>query len=310
MRSMKTAQGSTSLQNESMNRVSIAEEVTRAIQATMPAFLEQINENTRKMIDDRVRVAEKEKNQITESTCEMTENRVVVETSDISEFMPNFNGVRDPIVAMTWIYDMENIFRAIECADEDKVVYAVPMLKFNAEAWWEGEIKEKRGPDAATKMTWSEFKEVFKEAYCPISMAIELEDEFLTLKQGNQTVQEYSARVMELAWFVENLLPPLETRKIYRFVQGLKANVREFVNARYPNTFQTAVELAKEFENGSYNQVQERNTLKRKWEGSENRICITCGQSHGGECRYGSKSCYQCDEIGHEALECDHCMNW
>lgn len=276
----------------------MAEEVTKAIQATMPPILEQIKENTRKMIEDAV-LTKQDKRQMAENISEIT-NEVVVETEDLSSFMSEFNGVRDPIVAMTWIIDMENVFNAVDCANEDKVMYAVSMLRSQALSWRDM-VKDKYGPEFITKMTWSQFKEVFKEEFCPINIAIELEDEFMTLRQGNHTVQEFNARFMELAWFVERHLPPPETRNIYRFIRGLKANIRDLVSSRNPTTFHEAVEAAKEIE---MEKKKKFDDLKRKWDGLESVACNKSGKSHEGDCRYGSKGCYWCGGLGHSPLEC------
>ena len=64
------------------------------------------------------------------------------------------------------------------------------------------------------------------------------------------------------------------------------------------------VEVALRMESSYNRQVEEMNDLKRKREESESRSCTNCGKSHGGECRYGSKACYQCGELGHLARQC------
>ncbi|GKB23934.1 hypothetical protein Tco_0863335 [Tanacetum coccineum] len=94
-------------------RTVIAEEVTRAIQAAMPAILEQNAEMIRKMIEDRIGVDKEEK--------EVNEDMVVVEKGDFSDCMPEFCGVCEPISSLRWILEIENIFKAIKCDDGDKV---------------------------------------------------------------------------------------------------------------------------------------------------------------------------------------------
>ncbi|MQM08340.1 hypothetical protein Taro_041194, partial [Colocasia esculenta] len=42
---------------------------------------------------------------------------------------PSFKGESDPLLAESWMREIEKIFRAIRCADEDKVTLATYMLQ-------------------------------------------------------------------------------------------------------------------------------------------------------------------------------------
>ncbi|GKD86560.1 hypothetical protein Tco_1357714 [Tanacetum coccineum] len=58
---------------------------------------------------------------------------------------------------------MEDIPKAIRCADKDKVVYALSKLRSEAlSAWWDI-VKVTSEPSA-----WSQFKDMFKDNYYPI----------------------------------------------------------------------------------------------------------------------------------------------
>ncbi|GJZ70146.1 hypothetical protein Tco_0633696, partial [Tanacetum coccineum] len=62
----------------------------------------------------------------------------VVEKEDFSYCMPEFIGLCDPIAAIWRIHEMENIFKAIKWANEDKVVYVISKLRSKAlSAWWD-----------------------------------------------------------------------------------------------------------------------------------------------------------------------------
>ncbi|GJV98970.1 reverse transcriptase domain-containing protein [Tanacetum coccineum] len=116
--------------------------------------------------------------------------RVLIEEEDYGDYMPKYTGVQDPIAANMWIDKMEQFFDIIECADGDKLVYAVSMLRSGAKTWWD-KIKDTSG---LTKMTWSRFKEVFKEEFSPLRMEMELVEKYATIKQGrNESVREISA---------------------------------------------------------------------------------------------------------------------
>ena len=42
---------------------------------------------------------------------------------------PSFKGESDPLLAESWMREIEKIFRAIRCPDEDKVTLATYMLQ-------------------------------------------------------------------------------------------------------------------------------------------------------------------------------------
>jgi hypothetical protein len=54
-------------------------------------------------------------------------------------------------------------------------------------------------------ITWEEFKTIFLNKYFPSNVKDQKEIEFLTLQQGDMTVDEYVARFESLAWFLNNL---------------------------------------------------------------------------------------------------------
>ncbi|MQL94533.1 hypothetical protein Taro_027189 [Colocasia esculenta] len=43
-----------------------------------------------------------------------------------------FKGESDPLLAESWMSEIEKTFRAIRCADDDKVTLATYMLQFGA----------------------------------------------------------------------------------------------------------------------------------------------------------------------------------
>ncbi|MQL71958.1 hypothetical protein Taro_004307, partial [Colocasia esculenta] len=49
---------------------------------------------------------------------------------------PSFKGESDLLLAESWMREIEKIFRAIRCADDDKVTLATYMLQERADVWW------------------------------------------------------------------------------------------------------------------------------------------------------------------------------
>ena len=85
--------------------------------------------------------------------------------------------------------------------------------------------------------------EQFKNQFFPKTTVRQMEEDFLKLEQGNRTVWEYTEKFIEYSQFVEHYVST-ESRKIERYIWGLKPSIREFVIAMNPNTFSLTVDAA------------------------------------------------------------------
>ncbi|KAJ9561701.1 hypothetical protein OSB04_006861 [Centaurea solstitialis] len=235
---------------------------------------------------------------------------------------PTYNGERDPILAMKWIREMELAFDTCNCAEEDKVVFAISMLKSNAIFWWDGEAGP-RGSKAARETTWERFVERFKMQFCPLAATNKLEEDFMKLEQGCKTVQEYTSSFIEKARFAEIYIPT-EARRIERYIWGLRANIRDLVLNMHHGTFQSAVDATENTEREKMRKLGDRSGEKRRWEGSNfdskkpralrfeprgaptgsGRACPKCHKTHRGECLADSKACYRCGSLSHYSKDC------
>ncbi|MQM21688.1 hypothetical protein Taro_054732 [Colocasia esculenta] len=134
---------------------------------------------------------------------------------------PSFKGESDPLLAESRMREIEKIFRAIRCADEDKVTLATYMLQKRADVWWASLLRT-RFEDGAVDVAWDEFVRLFRAKFIPEHIQDWMEREFLSLTQGSMTVLEYEARFAELSKYV----PHIVHRKANKFVMGLKPSLR------------------------------------------------------------------------------------
>jgi hypothetical protein len=80
---------------------------------------------------------------------------------------------------------MEQKFDLLHCMEYQKPVFAVQQLRGAVGVWWANLVAAQ---PAGYHINWQEFCDAFRAHYIPDGvMAMKL-DEFLSLKQGDQTV--------------------------------------------------------------------------------------------------------------------------
>ncbi|MQM21526.1 hypothetical protein Taro_054568 [Colocasia esculenta] len=67
---------------------------------------------------------------------------------------PSLKGESDPLLAESWMREIKKIFRAIRCAEDDKVTLATYMLQERADVWWSSLLRT-RFEDGAVEQALS-----------------------------------------------------------------------------------------------------------------------------------------------------------
>ena len=145
------------------------------------------------------------------------------------------------MVADEWLDQFDDIFWIMRSPDQDKVDLATYRFRGEASQWWKRyrENMEANGGH----ITREEFKTLFINKYFPSTMKDQKEVEFLTLQQGDMTVDEYVAKFESLARFCNNLQNQLdEIWKSKRFEQGLRPEVRNLVITQRIREYQTLIQ--------------------------------------------------------------------
>jgi len=95
-------------------------------------------------------------------------------------------------------------------------------------------------------VTWTSFRTRFREKYFPDSAKHERETEFLTLQQGDLSVQAYVERFEYLSRFYSQIVT--EEWRYRKFEGGLKHEPRRFIVPLRVREFPVLVEQAKSVE--------------------------------------------------------------
>ncbi|XP_056175568.1 uncharacterized protein LOC115665059 [Syzygium oleosum] len=116
---------------------------------------------------------------------------------------PKFNGKGDPEAAPRWVEELEKAFDVLGCTEIERVALAIYQLQDNANDWLK-----------ATKGRYiSESAQERKLA------------EFMRLRQGQMTVDQYEAELARLSRFAPRMVENPQD-KVRRFRDGLKSDLR------------------------------------------------------------------------------------
>ncbi|XP_058774813.1 uncharacterized protein LOC131649085 [Vicia villosa] len=213
---------------------------------------------------------------------------------------PVFKGTHDFDGALTWLKEIERIFRVIDCTLDQKV--------------------------------WEFLRKYFRE-----DVRGKKEIEFLELRQGNKSVVEYAAKFGELAKFYQHYDgPDGEFSKCIKFKNGLRPEIKKAISYQKIRVFADLVDscwIYKEDNNVDYRVISEKRGKSQQgrgkpydapfgkgkqkaYEGKKTsrgdapagNVCFKCGKvGHKSTvCTVGTKRCFRCGKIGHEVPKCKH----
>ncbi|KAK2427082.1 hypothetical protein QL285_025684 [Trifolium repens] len=151
-----------------------------------------------------------------------------------------FSGGFNPDGAQNWLEDMERIFQAMGCTEQQKVVLGAYMLRKDAEYWWKNTSQRLRVGGVA--LTWTMFKREFLTRYFPADVRNRKVIEFMELKQGNMSVAEYAAKFESLCRFTPHYnTVEAEYDKCVKFENGLRPEVKHMIGFSEFRDFPTLV---------------------------------------------------------------------
>jgi len=115
-------------------------------------------------------------------------------------------------------------------------------------------------------ITWKRLRELMDVKYYPRDAKRANKRQFLSLKQGNMSLMEYTAKFNELSWFSPHQVAAKEM-KMDHFKQGMKGSVKSMIAGHsfenFKEMYQRAVKLARVLEETNW-ENRASNLGKRK----------------------------------------------
>ncbi|WRX11508.1 Reverse transcriptase domain - like 10 [Theobroma cacao] len=150
----------------------------------------------------------------------------------------SFTGELDATVAKDWINQVSETLSDMRLDDDMKLMVATRLLENRARTWWNS-VKSR----STTPQTWSDFLKEFDGQYFTYFHQKEKKREFLSLKQGNLTVEEYETRFNELMLYVPDLVKSEQDQASY-FEEGLRNEIRERMTVTSREPHKEVVQMA------------------------------------------------------------------
>src|SRR3954466_13526716 len=166
-----------------------------------------------------------------------------------------FAEARDLLEADDWLAEIKNHFTGNSVRPVDYVSFASFQLQGAAGSWY-STYKDNKGD---TEITWEDFVRDFRAAHIPSGLIERKREEFLALRQGDRSVQEYNLAFVRLARYAPEEVST-EAKRIARFRGGLATDIKYALTLSSPRLFSEFVDQAIRQESAE----AERSADKRK----------------------------------------------
>ena len=165
--------------------------------------------------------------------------------SDFRRLQPAiFTGGEKPLEAEQWLTDTSDLLNAARVPEENQVEVAKIQLKDIARTWWLAEEARLEKP-----VTWDTFSKSFYSRFFPVTAQKDMEEQFIRLRQGSKSVDEYAAEFLRLSRFAPYMVTD-EEKRASRFQQGLQMDLQVFLMPQQLKTYSEVLTIAREVERG------------------------------------------------------------
>jgi hypothetical protein len=160
---------------------------------------------------------------------------------------PLFVKAEDPLEADEWIRVIEQKFGLLRCSETQKPLFAAQQLRGPASTWW-GNFAAVQ--PANHQITWEEFKLAFREHYIPEGVLHMKQEEFMKLKQGGDTINQYLNKFNHLSQYAIDQVNT-DLKKKNCFMRGLNDRMQRkmatCINLTYGRVVSTALAVESKY---------------------------------------------------------------
>ncbi|XP_022040399.1 uncharacterized protein LOC110942946 [Helianthus annuus] len=277
-------------------RTMIVEEVEKAIEASNSQLAQEVEGQVLGVVDTLVMSKVEElKEMISELQTKKSTRRCTYKEFMACNPLP-YKGEIDPIACQRWISSTEAVFVRSRCEVEDQVMFATGLLQLQAKDWWDAHSKE-LGDDKVQTLTWQEFREPFLKYHSPQSALDKIQEDFLRLRQKDETIDEITNKFLEKVKFCGEIAGT-ERLKIIRYHAMLKAEYQEFVNPSKCATLNELIDWARDREIELRRQVErgEKRVAKKPTNTNPSKKAKYQDQNRKGKTSSGIPTCKTCGE--------------
>ena len=173
---------------------------------------------------------------------------------DFSETRPPlFIKAEDPLEADEWIRVIEQKFGLLRCSETQKPLFAAQQLRGPASTWWGNFVAIQ---PVNHQVTWEEFKAAFREHYIPEGVLHMKQEEFMKLKQGGDTVNQYLNKFNHLSQYAIDQVNT-DLKKKNCFMRGLNDRLQRkmatCIDLTYGKAVSTALSVEAKYTNSGKN---------------------------------------------------------
>ena len=148
-------------------------------------------------------------------------------------------------MAERWIEAIKDIYAVLKYTEERKVNFGVFQLEGPAKAWWR--LIDKKWGQEGTPRTWNSFVVEFKSKFISLVIREKKEEEFINLKQGTMTVDQYEITFTRLVKYALDMVNT-EAKRKRRFLIGLNVVIQDALVTARMKTYADMVEYAQRIE--------------------------------------------------------------
>ncbi|XP_073153067.1 uncharacterized protein [Henckelia pumila] len=241
-------------------------------------------------------------------------------------------GGETPEAAEEWLERMKHCFREFCFTDAEKMESLGFLLEGRARKWW----RSTSAPCVAARgaATWTEFRTAFQIFYFPPALSQARASEFLVLRQGTMTIEEYQQKLFDLLPYCPHIAESF-VAMFDHFLQGLNPEIHQMVAVGSDMTYEGLVDRFHQIEDslqrnrsmvpsfssrptsssgprGQSFKKQGGTSSSSSGSGGVQRFgsqrmsrCHQCKRRNpAGPCPISASACYQCGQEGHMKRDC------